>query len=83
MGRRILDAAVDVMDQLLRATYASKQSVERLAALAAANQRVALLRLLLRGARERRHISIDQHDFAAGRCAREQSASREGSQEAQ
>ena len=52
------------MDALTVATFAPRRSVSRSDALAHANHRVALLRLVLRGARERR-LSIDQHTYAA------------------
>lgn len=67
VGRRILDAAVDLLDAYLRATYAPKRSGEAAQALAQANHRLALLRLLLRGARERRYLSIEQHEHVAER----------------
>ncbi len=64
-GRRMSDAAIDLLDALLEATYARASSAgPRADALGRANQRLALLRLLLRGARERRYLSIAQHDHA-------------------
>ena len=36
----------------------------RVARLAEANRRLTLLRILLRGARERHHLSVDQHEHA-------------------
>jgi hypothetical protein len=69
MGRRTLDAAIDLLEALLAATYAPARSAEAARALADANRRLALLRLLLRGARERRYVSVAQHEHAAERLA--------------
>ena len=69
IGHRILDSAIDLLDAFLRATYAPSRSPEATAALTSANQRLALLRLLLRGARERRYLSIAQHKHAVERLA--------------
>ena len=69
LGRRILDGAIDAMDALLQATYSPRGSAERPRALHHANHRLALVRLLLRGARERRLLSIDQHEHAAKQVA--------------
>jgi hypothetical protein len=67
-GRRIGDAAIDVIDGLLEATYLPRGDPGRRVALTRANQRLALLRLLLRGARDRRYLSVDQHEHAAVRA---------------
>lgn len=67
LGRRLRDAAIDLLALLLRATYAERESGRRRDALSEANEHIALLRLLLRGARERRYLSIDQHEHAAER----------------
>jgi hypothetical protein len=69
LGRRALDAAVDVMDALLGAAYAPARSDEATRSLAEANRRLALLRLLLRGAQERRYLSLGQHEHAAEKMA--------------
>jgi hypothetical protein len=69
LGKRILDTALDIMNELLIATYSPGQSLKRLQALQSSNQRIAFLRMLLRGARECHHISIDQHEHVAGRVA--------------
>jgi hypothetical protein len=69
LGKRILDTSLDLMNQLLIATYSPGRSPERMKALQSSNQKVAFMRMLLRGARERRHISIDQHEHVAGRVA--------------
>ncbi len=66
-GRHILDAAVELLDAYLRATYAPSRSPDAAQALGLANQRLALLRLLLRGARERRYLSVAQHEHAIER----------------
>lgn len=69
LGHRMLDAAVDLLDAYLRAAYASRQSPTLTEALTTANQRLALLRYLLRGARERRYVSVPQHEHAMQRAA--------------
>jgi hypothetical protein len=63
-GRRVFDAATDLLDALLDATYAPRGDSRRRDALIRANQRLELLRLPLRGARDRRYLSISQHDHA-------------------
>jgi hypothetical protein len=45
-GRRTFDAATDLLDALLEATYATRGDGRRRDALVRANQRLALLRLL-------------------------------------
>ena len=69
MGRHVGDAAVGALDALLEAAYAPRGSPATAIALERANQRLALLRLLLRGARERRYLSIDQHNHAIERLS--------------
>jgi hypothetical protein len=64
LGARLLDAALDLVDTLLQATYAPRSSPTRRDALARANQRIAFLRILLRGARERHYLSVDQSEHA-------------------
>jgi len=64
LGRRIVDTALDALEALTQASYAPRAGPERRIALAAANNKLAFLRLLLRGARDRRFLSIDQHAFA-------------------
>lgn len=64
LGQRILDDALELLDALVRASYAPRASGARLDALERGRHRVAMLTLLLRGARERRHISVDQHEHA-------------------
>ncbi len=67
LGARTLDAALDLLDALLVAAYAPRASDDHVRALRSANQRVALLRFLLRGLRDRKHLSLDQHAYAAER----------------
>jgi hypothetical protein len=67
VGRRIVDAAVDLLDELLGATYAPGGSEAARSALERANGRLALLRLLVRLARDRRYLSTAQHEHAAER----------------
>jgi hypothetical protein len=67
LGRSLHDAAVDLLDRLLRVAYLPREAPERSAELRVANQRVALLRYLLRGALERHYLSRDQHAYAAER----------------
>ena len=62
-GARVLTTAVDVLDLLLCAAYEPRGSVHRPEYLRSANQRLALLRFLLRGLRDRKHISLDQHAY--------------------
>jgi len=64
LGRHALDAAWSLLDALTEATYAPRASPARDAALRRANHQLAMLRLALRGARERRHLSVDQHEHA-------------------
>ena len=64
LGARLLDASLDLVDTLLQATYAPRSSPTRRDALARANQRIAFLRILLRGARERHYLSVDQSEHA-------------------
>ena len=54
-----------MMDALTVATFAPRHSPMRSDALATANHRIALLRRVLRGARERRLLSVDPHTYAA------------------
>jgi hypothetical protein len=62
-GRHLLDGVLGLMDALTRAHYAPPTT--RLGHLDEANARVAMLRLLVRGARELRRLSPDQHAFAS------------------
>jgi len=69
VGRRISDAAIDLVDALVAATYAPRAGDQRAAELVRANRRLALLKLLVRGACDRHYLSRDQGAFAAGRTA--------------
>jgi hypothetical protein len=64
-GARVLTAAIDAMDALLCAAYEPRGSDARVAYLRTANQRIALLRYLTRGMRERRQLSLEQHAHVA------------------
>ena len=64
LGRRLLDTVLEALDQVTRAAYAERTGQVRRVALSEANHRLAFLRLLLRGARDRRHLSLNQHAFA-------------------
>ena len=66
VGARVLDATLDALDLLLSAAYEPKSSAHRPEYLRRANQRLAFLRFLLRGLRDRRHLSLDQHAHAVG-----------------
>ena len=68
VGAAVLDTALAALDALVVASYAPPGS-DRTAALHRANHRVALLRLLVRGARERHHLSIPQYEYAAEQLA--------------
>jgi hypothetical protein len=62
-GRHVLDAVLALLDALTRAHYAPPAA--RLAQLDEANARVAMLRLLVRGARELHRLSPAQHEHAS------------------
>jgi hypothetical protein len=65
MGHRLLDAVLDALTATVEAAYL-KPGGRRVGCLELANRRLALARLLLRGARERRYVSIAQHEHAIG-----------------
>lgn len=67
LGARLLDTALDLLDTLLKTSYEPRGSTARPTLLRHANQRVALLRYLLRGLRDRKHISHEQHAHAVER----------------
>jgi hypothetical protein len=67
IGRRMLDTVLDLLAALLRAAYAPRGTDRLCAALDSANEHAALLRLLLRGARERRYLAVGQYEHAAER----------------
>jgi hypothetical protein len=62
-GRHVLDAILALLEALTRAQYA--RGTTRLTHLEDANARVALLRLLVRGARELHRLSPGQHEHAS------------------
>ncbi len=66
-GARVLATAIDTLDVLLRVAYEPRGSAERPALLRSANQRIALLRYLVRGLRDRRQLSLEQHAYVATR----------------
>lgn len=67
LGRAVLTTALALLDQLTRASFTPRREAQHGLALREANHRVAFLRLLLRGARERRFLSPAQHTFASER----------------
>lgn len=67
LGARVLTTALDLLDLILQAAYEPRASPTLPALLRQGNRRVALLRYLLRGARERRYLSTEQHAWAAER----------------
>lgn len=69
LGQQLRDASFALLDALVRATFAQRGSSIRVEALDAANHRIALLRLTVRGARDRKLLSLDQHAHAAEQLA--------------
>jgi hypothetical protein len=63
MGHRILDATLDALAATVEATYARRPPT-RAAKLELVSLRLTVLRILLRGARDRRWLSIAQHEHA-------------------
>ena len=61
LGHRLLDATLDSLTALVEASYAKRGPV-RHQALVLASRRLTLARLLMRGARDRHHLSISQHE---------------------
>ncbi|MFO0645649.1 MAG: four helix bundle protein [Polyangiales bacterium] len=66
-GARMVSTSESLMECLVRATYAKRGSATRASALAQANVHVAMLRLLTRGCRERRHLSVGQYEHGTER----------------
>lgn len=64
-GARVLSTVLDVLDLLLQVVYEPRGSTERPDLLRRANQRIALLRFLVRGLRDRQQLSLDQHAHVA------------------
>ncbi|MBI4705673.1 MAG: four helix bundle protein [Deltaproteobacteria bacterium] len=63
LGHRILDAALDALADTTEAAVLPRGQA-REARLCAANRALTLLRILLRGARDRRYLSVGQHEHA-------------------
>lgn len=64
-GAHVLTTILDVLDALVSASYEPSESLERPTLLRRANQRIAFLRYLLRGMRDRRQLSLEQHEHVA------------------
>ena len=65
LGARILDGVLTLLDHLTRAAFVARDDPAFAALLREANHRVAFLRLLLRGAFERRYLAADPYQHAA------------------
>ena len=65
MGHRMLEAALEALVNTTEAVYSRGHA--RLDCLHAVNRSLAVARILLRGARDRRYVSLDQHDYALPR----------------
>lgn len=65
MGHRIADASLDALTATVETTYARRPAT-RMAKLDLVSGRLTVLRILLRGARDRRWLSIAQHEHAMG-----------------
>ena len=65
LGARTLDAALDLLAALLDAAYSPRADAAHVEALTVAARRANLLRYLLRGLHDRRHLSHEQHAHAA------------------
>jgi hypothetical protein len=63
IGRRILDAALDALTSTTEAAYHGRGRT-REDRLASALRSLTVLRILLRGARDRRYLSVGQHEHA-------------------
>jgi hypothetical protein len=63
LGHRLLDAVLDALTGTAEAVYLPRGR-ERTSCLQYVSRRLLLVRLLLRGARDRRYLSIDQHEHA-------------------
>lgn len=63
MGHRLLDAVLDALAATIEATYLPRGRA-RMERLGDANRRLAVARILLRGSRDRRYLSVDQHEHA-------------------
>ncbi len=65
LGARVLDGVLTLLDHLTRAAFVPRDDPAFAALLREANHRVAFLRLLLRGAFERRYLAPDPYQYAA------------------
>jgi hypothetical protein len=63
LGHRAVDALLDALVATIEAAYLPKGR-ERISRLEAANRRLSVARILLRGARDRRRLPVPQHDNA-------------------
>lgn len=63
LGYRAVEAALDAVEAVTEASY-TRGGALRTRRLYDAQRALTRLRLLLRGARDRRHISLDQHEHA-------------------
>lgn len=63
LGHRTLDAALDALVGVTEAAYLPR-GASRLARLDGVNRSLTVLRILLRGSRERRYLSVGQHEHA-------------------
>lgn len=65
LGARVLDGVLTLLDHLTRAAFVARADPAFAALLREANHRVAFLRLLLRGAFERRYLAAGPYEHAA------------------
>ncbi len=63
LGHRAVEAALDAVEAVTEASY-TRAGALRTRRLYDAQRALTRLRLLLRGARDRRHLSLDQHEHA-------------------
>jgi|GEM_PF-1236186 len=63
VGHRALDAILDALTAVTEAAYLPR-GAPRARRLADANRSLTVLRILLRGARDRRYLSLGQHEHA-------------------
>ena len=69
VGQRVSDASLELLDALVTASLSARGSDARRDALERARHRVAFLRVLVRGARERGYLAPSQHLFASEKLA--------------
>lgn len=63
VGARVLGASLDILELLVQAAYESRASQERPRMLRDANRKIAFVRVMLRGVRERKYITPSQHAY--------------------